>query len=45
MLNDLTLYLEAVERMNHDDGTRLTMSEVFGSGYRPVDDGFKPEID
>lgn len=42
---DFALYLEAVERMNRDDGTRRTMSEVFGSDYRPVDDGFEPEFD
>lgn len=42
---DFALYFEAVERMNRDDGTRLTMGEVFGSGYRSVDDGFDPELD
>ena len=31
--------------MRHDDGTRLTMGEVFGSDYFPVDDGFDPELD
>ena len=42
---DFALYFEVVERMNCDDGTRLAMCEVFGSGYRPVDDGFDPELD
>ena len=37
--------LKPFERMNRDDGTRRTMSEVFGSDYRPVDDGFEPEFD
>lgn len=42
---DFALYLEAVGRMRHDDGTRLTMGEVFSSDYFPVGDGFDPEID
>lgn len=42
---DFALYLEAVERMNRDDGTRLDMNDVFGKDYKPVDDGFEPELD
>ncbi|MBT1170656.1 type II toxin-antitoxin system Phd/YefM family antitoxin [Bifidobacterium sp. SO4] len=42
---DFALYLEAEERMRNDDGTRLGMDDVFGPGYRPVDDGFEPEFE
>lgn len=42
---DLALYREAVERMRHDDGTRYTTEQVFGKDYRPVDDGFVPELE
>lgn len=41
---DFTLYLGAAERMSWDDGTRKTLSEVFGSGYRPMGDRFKLEF-
>ena len=43
--DNLDLYVEASERMNHDDGTRLNMNEVFGKDYKPMDDGFEPELD
>lgn len=42
---DFALYLEAEERMRNDDGTRLSMDDVFGRNYRPVDDGFEPEFE
>ena len=42
---DFALYLEAVERMKQDDGTRLTDDDVFGKGYRPIDDGYEPEFE
>ena len=42
---DFALYREAVERLRHDDGTRLDGEEVFGKGYRPVDDGYEPEFE
>lgn len=38
------LYREAVERMKADDGTRLTSDEVYGKDYRPIDDGYEPEL-
>ena len=41
----LRLYRKAVERLHDDDGTRLTGEEVFGAGYTPVDDGYKPEFE
>ena len=42
---DFALYRKAVERLHDDDGTRLTGEEVFGVGYTPVDDGYKPEFE
>ena len=42
---NFALYLEAVDRMKNDDGTRVDMDEVFGKGYKPVDDGFEPEFE
>lgn len=42
---DFALYLEAADRMNHDDGARLSMDDVFGSDYKPVDDGYEPEFE
>lgn len=42
---NFALYLEAVERDNEDGGTRRTMDDVFGKGYTPVDDDFKPEFE
>jgi PHD/YefM family antitoxin component YafN of YafNO toxin-antitoxin module len=42
---DFALYQEAVERMKNDDGTRLSMDDVFGENYKPVDDGFEPEFE
>lgn len=42
---DFALYRKAVERLHDDDGTRLTGEEVFGAGYTPVDDGYKPEFE
>ncbi|KAB8289080.1 toxin-antitoxin system subunit antitoxin [Bifidobacterium ramosum] len=42
---NFALYLEAVDRMKHDDGERRTMTDVFGEDYRPVDDGFEPEFE
>lgn len=42
---DFALYLEAVDRMNHDTGARHSMGEVFGKDYKPVDDGFEPEFE
>ncbi|KFI93218.1 antitoxin Phd/YefM, type II toxin-antitoxin system domain protein [Bifidobacterium saguini DSM 23967] len=42
---DFALYLEAMERTRHDDGARLTAEDVFGRGYKPVDDGYEPEFE
>ena len=42
---DFALYREAMERLQQDDGTRLTGEEVFGKGYEPVDDGYEPEFE
>ncbi|MBT1167078.1 type II toxin-antitoxin system prevent-host-death family antitoxin [Bifidobacterium simiarum] len=42
---NFALYLEAVNRMKHDDGSRFDADEVFGKGYQPVDDGFEPEFE
>ena len=42
---NFALYLEATERMKHDDGTRVGMGDVFGDDYQPVDDGFEPEFE
>ncbi|RSX50262.1 type II toxin-antitoxin system prevent-host-death family antitoxin [Bifidobacterium callimiconis] len=44
-LEDINLYAEAEERTREDDGTRLTMDDVFGADYQPVDDGFEPEFE
>jgi len=42
---DFALYREAMERLQQDDGTRLTGEEVFAKGYEPVDDGYEPEFE
>ena len=42
---DFALYLEAADRIKHDDGKRLSMKDVFGDDYQPVDDGFVPEFE
>lgn len=42
---NFALYLEAVDRIKHDDGKRLSMKDVFGADYQPVDDGFVPEFE
>lgn len=42
---NFALYLEATDRMKHDDGTRIGMDDVFGADYKPVDDGFEPEFE
>lgn len=42
---DFALYREAVERMRNDDGTRLTMKDVFGNDYHPADAGYEPEFE
>lgn len=42
---DFALYQEAMERLQHDNGHRLTREEVFGKDYKPVDDGYEPEFE
>ncbi|MBT1161458.1 type II toxin-antitoxin system Phd/YefM family antitoxin [Bifidobacterium sp. SO1] len=42
---DFALYLEAMEREKHDDGTRLSREDVFGKNYQPIDDGYEVEFE
>ncbi|KFI58583.1 type II toxin-antitoxin system Phd/YefM family antitoxin [Bifidobacterium cuniculi] len=39
------LYLLTMDRVDHDDGQRLTTEQVFGDDYEPVDDGYEPEFE
>lgn len=43
--DDFALYLDSVERLKSDDGSRLSMDDVFGKEYTPVDDGYEPEFE
>ncbi|NMM94023.1 hypothetical protein [Bifidobacterium oedipodis] len=38
-------YLEAEECAKNDDEILLSITDVFGEGYRPIDDGFEPDFE